>query len=198
MRKVIGVLSAVLLLISMSGCEQRQGATTTPAVDLVARGEYLTIIGGCHDCHTPKLMAPGGLPIPDTTRLLSGHPENEAYPTWMPEDMQQRHAIALTNPMLSAWAGPWGVSFAINLTPDAATGIGEWTEATFIQAMRTGKHQGQPNGREILPPMPWQAWQHAPETDLQAVWAYLRSLPPVKNQAPLPVPPAGMPPEPGN
>lgn len=194
---MIKTLVAVLLLFALAGCEQKTGTTTAQPVNLVEHGKYLTIIGGCHDCHTPKLMGPGGLPVPDTTKLLAGHPETAPYPTWTPDDMQQRNAIALTNTMLTAWAGPWGVSFGINLTPDTETGIAEWTEETFIQIMRTGKHQGQPNGRDILPPMPWQSWQHAPESDLKALWAYLRTLPAIKNQVPLLVPPAGMPPAPG-
>jgi hypothetical protein len=105
----------------------------------------------------------------------------------------QRNAIALTNPSLSAWAGPWGVSFAINLTPDTATGIGEWTEDAFIAALRTGKHQGQPNGRVILPPMPWENLAKVSDSDLKAMWAYLRTVPAVSNQVPLPVPPAAPP-----
>ncbi len=56
--------------------------------------------------------------------------------------------------MMTAWAGSWGVGFIANLTPDTSTGIGEWTEETFIRTLRTGKHHGQPNGRMILPPMP--------------------------------------------
>ena len=91
--------------------------------------------------------------------------------------------------MLTAWAGPWGVSFAANLTPDKETGIAEWSEDAFIRSMRTGKHQGQPNGRDILPPMPWEDIKVATEEDLKAIWAYLRSLPPIKNQVPFPVPP---------
>jgi len=82
-----------------------------------------------------------------------------------------------------------------NLTPDKATGIAEWSEQNFIQAIRTGKHQGQPNGRDILPPMPWEDFKFMTDDDLKAVFAYLRSIPPVKNQVPLPVlpgtPPAG-------
>ena len=108
--------------------------------------------------------------------------------------MKQRNAMAMTNPMLTAWAGPWGVSFAANLTPDKETGIAEWSEEHFIQALRTGKHQGQPNGRDILPPMPWQFFKSMTDEDLKAIFAYLRSLPPVKNQVPLPVlPPAAAP-----
>jgi hypothetical protein len=99
--------------------------------------------------------------------------------------------LASTNSSLTAWAGPWGVSFAINLTPDKATGIGEWSESNFIQMARTGKHQGQPNGRDVLPPMPWFNMKDLTDADLKAMWAYLRSLPPVKNQVPLPIAPAG-------
>ena len=95
--------------------------------------------------------------------------------------------MAVTNLMLTAWADPWGVSFAINLTPDKETGIGEWSEANFIQSLRTGKHQGQPNGRDILPPMPWESFKAMTDRDLKAMFAYLQSLPPVKNQVPLPM-----------
>jgi hypothetical protein len=182
--RTIVILAVLAFSLFAFGCQQQQ----TQMVDPVAHGKYLSIIGGCHDCHTPKLMDSHGMPIPDTTRALSGHPANEPYPTWSPEDMQ-RNAIALTNFHLSAWAGPWGVSFAANLTPDS-TGLAEWTQEAFVQAMRTGKHQGQPNGRDILPPMPWQAIAIMTDNDLNSLWAYVRSIPPVNNQVPLPVPPS--------
>jgi hypothetical protein len=158
--------------------------------DAVERGKYLVTIMACHDCHTPTVPGPEGAPILDTTRLLSGHPEGQAYPTWTPADMEQRNAMALTGRMLTAWAGSWGVSFAANLTPDEATGMGEWTQDAFIRMMRTGKHQGQPNGRDVLPPMPWPLYKSATDEDLRAIWAYLRSIPPIKNHVPFPVPPA--------
>ena len=107
--------------------------------------------------------------------------------------MQNRNAIALVNPMLTAWAGPWGVSFTQNLTPDDSTGLGEWTEEAFMQAIRTGKHQGQPNGRMILPPMPWEIIRWATDEDLKAIWAYLRTIPAIENAVPTPIPPAGAP-----
>jgi hypothetical protein len=190
MRQAIRLSVVICFALATAGCQKK---TEMASDDPLARGKYLVTFGGCHDCHTPKVFGPGGMPLPDTTRLLSGHPENEPYPTWMPEDMQQRNAIALTNPMLTAWAGPWGVSFGINLTPDVETGIGEWTEEAFVASMRTGKHQGQPNGRDILPPMPWQNLAQASDRDLKALWAYLRTIPPVKNQVPLPAPPAAPP-----
>ena len=173
------------------GCAEKKSAEPTA----IERGKYLVTIGGCHDCHTPKVPGPGGAPILDDKRLLAGHPEGEPFPSWSATDLKQRNAVALTNPSLTAWAGPWGVSFAINLTPDNSTGIGEWSETNFIQALRTGKHQGQPNGRDILPPMPWQNTKAMTHEDLKALYAYLRSIPPVKNPVLLPVSPGGTTPE---
>ena len=179
------------MLVSFTACEERRRVAPAP----LERGKYLVTITGCHDCHTPKLEGPGGKPILDEKRWLSGHPEKAPNPTWTPDDMKQRNAMAVTNPMLTAWAGPWGVSFAINLTPDKETGIGEWSEANFIQSLRTGKHQGQPNGRDILPPMPWESFKAMTDRDLKAMFAYLQSLPPVKNQVPLPMLPAAATPD---
>ncbi len=180
MRRLI-VLTVTGSLVALSlGCEKKP--------DPVERGKYLVTIMDCDTCHTPKVPGPGGAPVLDAKRRLAGHPEGQPHPTWLPADMQQRHAAAIADPLLSAWAGPWGVSFAANLTPDKETGIGEWSEEAFIRAIRTGKHQGQSNGRGILPPMPWEAYKEATDEDLKAIWAYLRSIPPVKNQVPFPVP----------
>jgi hypothetical protein len=93
----------------------------------------------------------------------------------------------MCNPHMTEWAGPWGVSFAANLTPDEVTGIGAWTPEVFIKAMRTGKHMG--SGRPILPPMPWPGIGKMSDDDLRAIFAYLHTLKPVNNQVPLPVAP---------
>ena len=146
----------------------------------VARGKYLVTVGSCNDCHTPFKMGPNG-PEPDMTRMLSGHPQDVKLP---PPPAPQGPWIVMGYPS-SAWAGPWGVSYAINLTPDKTTGIGAanlWTEELFIKAMRTGKHFG--TSRPILPPMPWQSLSQAQDEDLRAIWAYLKSIPPIKNQVP--------------
>jgi len=187
MRKALMLLVILALFVLFAGCEKKQRAVE----NLVQRGKYLVTVSGCHDCHSPKLQGP--LPLPDMSRALSGHPEGAPYPTWSPGDLQQRHAIALMDPMSTAFGGPWGVSFAVNLTPDKETGIGEWTEQAFIQAMRTGKHKGQPNGRDILPPMPWYNLNKMTDDDLKAIWAYLQTIPPIKNRVPLPIPPASPP-----
>lgn len=155
------------------------------AASAVKRGEYLVTIGGCHDCHTPLAMGPNG-PEPDMKRGLSGHPQDLAIRA--PATVAEPWGVAVA-PTLTAWSGPWGVSFTANLTPDPETGIlRDFTEQQFIQTMRTGRHQGQ--GRQILPPMPWQNYGQMVDEDLKAVFAYLRQIPAVKNKVPDPLPPA--------
>lgn len=194
MKKNLAVVDAGVCLAAVAHCEQKAAAI---ALSPIERGKSLVIIGGCHDCHTPKVMSPADLPLPDFTKSLSRHSAEAPYPTWKPSDLQQNNALAPTNPLLTTWAGPWRVSFATNLTPDKETGISEWTNATSLQGMGTGKHQGQRNGRGILPPMPWHNVAQRTDSDFKTVWAYLLTLPSSQNQVPLPVPP-GAPPALGN
>ena len=153
---------------------------------VVERGRYLALVGGCNDCHSPKIFTTTG-PTPDTTRLLSGHPAGAKVPP-VPEGVlgPGRWGV-LTSADLTAFAGPWGVSFGANLTPDP-TGLRGWTPELFIQSMRTGKHLGR--GRPILPPMPWPTIAQMTDADLRAIFAYLQSLKPVANQVPPPVLPS--------
>ena len=84
------------------------------------------------------------------------------------------------------------MSYAVNLTPDENTGLGIWTEEMFVKAMKTGRHMGA--SRPILPPMPVESLKSYTEGDLKAIFAYLGSIPPVKNRVPEPViapPPPG-------
>jgi mono/diheme cytochrome c family protein len=147
----------------------------------VTRGRYLVGTSGCMDCHTPMKMGANG-PEWDMTRLLAGHPEGLSMPPVpkLPEGPWQMIASA-TN---TAWAGPWGVSFTANLTPDAETGLGRWSERDFMTAIRSGKHQGR--GRDILPPMPIPVYKNYTDDDLKAIFAFLRTIPPVRNRVPEP------------
>lgn len=149
----------------------------------VARGKYLVGAIGCGHCHSPKVMGPHG-PVEDHARLLSGHPEGSALPAAPKPDGPW---IATAAWDLTAWSGPWGVSYAMNLTPDENTGIGSWSEETFVKALRTGKHMGV--SRPILPPMPWDSFRNFSDEDLKSMYAYLRSIPPVHNRVPDPVEP---------
>jgi mono/diheme cytochrome c family protein len=150
----------------------------------VKRGEYLVNIMGCHDCHTPWKMGPKG-PEMDMSRALSGHPADLAMPPApkLPDGPWQWVGAG----SMTAFAGPWGVSFTMNLTPDKETGLGNWTEEMFIAAMKTGRHEGK--GRPILPPMPYFNLAHLTDEDIRAVFAYLQSLKPIRNRVPAPIDP---------
>lgn len=150
----------------------------------IERGAYLVRTMGCNDCHTPWKMGPRG-PEPDKTRALTGHPADVVMPPppKLP-DGPWRWLGAATN---TAFAGPWGVSFAANLTPDPDTGLGRWTEEMFIATMKTGRHEGK--GRPILPPMPYFMVAELNDNDIRSLFAYLQSLAPVRNRVPAPVDP---------
>jgi hypothetical protein len=155
--------------------------------DDIKRGQYLVQTMGCHDCHSPKMMTPQG-PAPDPKLLLSGHPSSQQLAPIADKGILKDYA--LFNMGLTAAVGPWGTSYAANLTPDE-TGIGNWTLEQFGKALREGKAKGMDNGRMLLPPMPWQNFTNLSDADLTAIWAYLRSVQPVKNVVPAPAPPAG-------
>jgi hypothetical protein len=148
----------------------------------VKRGEYLIKTSGCNDCHTPLKMGPTG-PEPDWSRLLSGHPADLALPA--APKLPPGPWMATVSATMTAWSGPWGTSYTVNLTPDKETGLGQWTERNFIDSIRTGRHMGR--GRPILPPMPWQAYKNFTDGDLKAMFAYLQSIPPISNRVPDPV-----------
>lgn len=178
-----------LCAVMLASAPQRMFAQT-PMKKIVDRGKYLVDFGGCHDCHSPKVFGPNG-PSVDPSKILSGAPAGQQVPAIPGDALGQGKWGALTTPDLTTWAGPWGVSFARNLTPDKETGLGSWTEAMFIKAMRTGKDMGE--GRPILPPMPWDAVGKLSDGDLKAVFAYLKSLKPIHNPVHDPIPPSGNP-----
>ena len=178
---LIGSFLFVLAACSQPAPPPPPLAAAAPApVSQVDRGKYLVSTAACHDCHTPTKMGPNG-PEPDMTRMLSGHPETikiekgPALPSgWM----------AAGSNTFTAWSGPWGVSFTANLTPDPS-GLAAWTEDMFIRAIREGKHMG--TSRPILPPMPWPVYRNFTDEDLKAIFAYLKSIPPVSNHVPDPI-----------
>ena len=155
----------------------------------VDRGRYLVTVGVCDDCHSPKIMTPQG-PVIDSTRRLSGHPADAPGPKYTAADLKPGNNI-MGAPDLTSWAGPWGVSFTYNLTPDKETGTGSWNDELFIRIIRSGKHMGAEASRPILPPMPWQNFAQMTDDDLRAIFAFLQTLPPIKNKVPDPVPPPG-------
>lgn len=183
----LGCLGLIILLtagIGGVGCDARSAsAASIDKVRKQERGAYLVRAMGCNDCHTPLKMGANG-PEPDMSRMLSGHPEE--YKITKPAPIPAGWENGLVGSASgTAFSGPWGVSFTANLTPDQNTGLGIWTEDMFVKAIRTGRHYGV--SRPILPPMPWTAFRHLSDDDLKSIFAYLRTIPPVKNHVPDPI-----------
>jgi hypothetical protein len=175
---VLGVAAWAVALASIAADSAPTKGAAGGDARRVARGSYLVKILACNDCHTPFKMGPKG-PEPDMSRMLSGHPETIKLPPPKAEGPWIWHGT-LTD---TAFGGPWGISYAINLTPEPNTGLGgAWTEETFVKAIKTGKHMG--TSRPIMPPMPWAWYRYLPESDLKAIYAYLKTIPPVVNHVP--------------
>ena len=131
------------------------------ADNAVKRGEYLVQVISCGDCHTPGALAGK----PDMAKYLGGS------------------AIGFEIPGL-------GIFYPSNLTPDPATGLGKWSQAEIVTALRTGVR---PDGRELAPIMPWRSFAGLTDADANAIAAYLKSLPPVADAAPAMVGPTEKP-----
>ena len=176
-------LSAVVVLASSAQAQNSTKASKSSGTDkAVKRGQYLVQIAGCNDCHTPwNFNKELNMPLPDMSRFLSGHPENAPDPV----GAVGAQDIGLIGPTFTSFKMPFGTVYAANLTPDKDTGMGSWREADFIKALRTGKHFGG-NGRAILPPMPWIDFAKMTDEDLKAIFAFLRSIRPIRNAVPDP------------
>jgi Cytochrome c len=163
----------------------KAAAKSVSPEDVVKRGAYLVEIMGCNDCHSPKRMGAQGPEIIPETKL-------SGYPTDRPLGKVEKEAIkngwALFNADLTVGIGPWGATFAANITSDES-GIGNWTEEQFKRALTQGKYKGLETTRMLLPPMPWVNYMHMTDDDVHAVFQYLKSTKPVRNLVPAPIAP---------
>lgn len=188
MRKTNYVLATFVAISSLYACsnvkstEEKKPPIPTQA-EMVKRGEYLVSTMGCDDCHSPKRMGPNGPELIPELRL-SGYPSDRPIQKQIGNSGQL--GWMLFSHDLTSAVGPWGISFSGNITSDE-TGIGNWTEQNFITALRKGKIKGMENGRQMLPPMPWFNFRHLTDEDLKAMFAYLKTTPPVRNVVPAPV-----------
>jgi len=189
MTRSLGVLFVLVPLVALAllaGCQSQpqQSSPASAAMTPAVRGKFLVETGACNDCHTPFHMGPQG-PEPDMTRMLSGHPQDAMLPP--PPDVGDSPWIWGGDATNTAFFGPWGITYSANLTPDTTTGTGAWTQEMFVQSLRTGKHWG--TGRQIMPPMPWVWYSKLSDVDLQAIYAYLRTIPAISNEVPVYQPP---------
>ena len=138
--------------------------------DPVARGKFLAEVLGCVECHTPR----GADGKPDPKFLMAGHRAEDGAPTW-DEAMGAKGVGMVVSSAGTAYAGPWGTTYARNLTPDPTTGIGKWNDEAFMYVLREGT---------LKPPMPNLLYGNLSDDDLKAIFAWLQSIPPVKNLVP--------------
>lgn len=176
-------------IINLTGCSESKNHSVVESKamnreDTIKRGAYLVETMGCNDCHSPKRMTANGPEIIPELRL-SGYPAGRPLPA---VDKNALKNWMLMAPDLTAAAGPWGISFAGNLTPDPS-GIGFWPYENFKRALTQGKFKGIEDSRTLLPPMPWQNYVNLTDEDVRAIFVYLKSLKPVQNLVPAAIPP---------
>ncbi|HTE28053.1 diheme cytochrome c-553 [Flavitalea sp.] len=186
---VFTFITTIFIAVSCSNTQtDKQAITEIPKDSLVKRGEYLVEIMSCNDCHTPVKMTPQG-PARDMDRILSGHPAEIPVFHFDTTSTKDWVLFSLSG---TAMIGPWGASFAANLTSDE-TGIGSWTEEQFRKALTEGKFKGLDGTRPLLPPMPWENYKNIREEDIKAIFVYLKSIKPIKNTVPMPIAPRDLP-----
>ena len=197
--KIVILFVFVIGTLMLTGCHNKKSSGNPGEEDALsasnsnfngfesqeAWGEHLVIIAGCHDCHTPKKMTDHG-PVLDSTMWLAGHPANMPRIDVNRKEMEEKGLFVSMD--LTEWVGPWGVSFTANLTPDP-TGTGNWSEDQFLYAIREGKSKGIQGARTLLPPMPWEMIRQMTDDELKAIFAYLKTIKPINNLVPAPVPP---------
>lgn len=152
---------------------------TFSQTELVERGSYLVNTIGCADCHSPKSFGPSG-PVIDPNTNFGGHIDGDLSETVDKESLSNWVLFNMSN---TAAVGPWGISYAANISSDP-TGIGNWTEEQFFRSMREGQYKGLKDTRKLLPPMPWPNYAQLTDEDLRAIFAFLKSTRPVKNVVP--------------
>jgi mono/diheme cytochrome c family protein len=156
-------LSVGGLVWVLAGLVGLAGAQPAGGADPVSRGRYLATIMACGDCHTGGALSGK----PDPNRHLAGSEIGFGF--------------------------PGGVVYPPNLTPDPETGLGNWTDAEILHAIRRGVR---PDGRNLVPIMPWPSYAILTDDDARALVAYLRTLPPIRFRAPTNVGPSERPPAP--
>ena len=190
MRKILLVVAALAASTSLlyTACttghagDKKEAPAVMDEQAMIKRGEYLVNAIVCDDCHSPKRMGPKGPEIIPELRF-SGFPSERQIPRV--DSSIIKEGWTLFGEDFTSAVGPWGMSFAANLTSDP-TGIGNWKEENFIRAIREGKFKGLENGRDLLPPMPWFVYRNLNDEDLKSIFAYLKTTRPVANVVPAP------------
>lgn len=192
------LISAMVLALMLAGCSSKAEFKPQKASQPddqeeiyrkynVERGKRLVELGGCSQCHTPKIKTSLGFK-PDKDKFLSGYPSDKPLPNFPYADIvagESERDFYTTDATI--WVGRWGVSFAPNLTPDPETGIGNWKEEDFIEIFRGNKHFAQ--GDQVTTPMPVKAYSQLSYFELKSIFVYLQTIEPISNEVPKRIPP---------
>ena len=133
----------------------------------IKMGKVLAEEFGCVDCHSPKIIINDRIMI-DEKKIFSGHPQGNVLPDFPPGLVGPGKWRGLYTSGMTAWGGPWGITYSANLTPDKETGIGSWTEENFMSVIKLGIHSSLT--RKILPPMPWSEVSKLGDGELGAIF----------------------------
>src|ERR1051325_770880 len=149
--------ACLMALIGTGGCgdDGEGGKGVSANRDEVLRGRYLvTAAADCVGCHSPGKDPNDPMWLAGYTSDTSGQPF-----------VVQGYKV-----------------YPANLTPDAETGLGQWTPDQMFNALRTGKDD---EGHYLCPPMPWPVFRNMTDEDLFSIGAYLKSIKPVHHQVPI-------------
>lgn len=175
----------LLLLITFVGLKNLSAKNEADKSEIIEKGRIITEIFGCVDCHSPKIQE-GEFLVNDPEKLFSGHPADNKLPQFSPDIIGPGKWRGLFTDSMTAWGGPWGISYAANLTPDKKTGIGRLSEDNFVSILNIGIHSNM--NRKLMEPMPWKEISELRDDDLKAVFQYLKTVKPVRNNVPESVP----------
>jgi len=159
--KILGVL--ILLFLGVFAYFYFRSPATAPPMNIVvdkspervARGRYIfTRLSYCDDCHSEQDFSRLARPVVESTRGYGKLMADKDMP---------------------------GEIYAANITPDMETGIGSWTDGEKIRAIREGVDK---NGRTLFPIMPYQFYRYMSDDDVQALVAYLDTMPAIKHKLP--------------
>lgn len=163
--KILGIILSGVLVLAGGGVGflYLKKPATRPAADIriqvtserLARGKYIFNLADCDGCHSPR----------DFSRFDG------------PAIQSRRGAGNVFPPAM----GLPGTIAPPNITPDAETGIGSWTDGEKIRAIRDGVDR---EGRTLFPMMPYENFRHMSDEDVYSLVAYLDSLPAVRNVVP--------------
>ena len=164
MQKLLGLFTAILVLclaafLYLYFRSPAMASPTDITVDKspqrIERGKYIfTHLSYCDDCHSEQDFSRLARPVIEATRGYGKLMADKDMP---------------------------GQIYAPNITPDVETGIGSWTDGEKIREIREGVDK---NGRALFPIMPYSYYRYMSDEDVQALVAYLDTMPAIKHQLP--------------